>query len=306
MSKHNLAFQIQTALDNAFTPGMDKHAAKHNGESMGKICSFNEKRSLQEVSYQFKDFMKENYPQMKMIKDVQADHWQSFLNKKAQTCSTATLKNYVSRIHKIQILCQNKFRFEGNWKDGILVPQSKKTTAGEKLRIQAMDKDDLIRVLNYGYKNSTSKAIAAIDLCYRFALRDSEVAKLKVKDVNFEQGSLHTTGKGGRHRELAIKTNDVAVLKKLCQDKADQDNLVGIKADSINQQLNRILTKLELKSKYPLTSIHAIRKLKAQELWTQKREEGLTKKDTMNYVSQYLGHGKGRHDVINTYVQDQH
>jgi hypothetical protein len=61
-----------------------------------------------------------------------------------------------------------------------------------------------------------------------------------------------------------------------------------------------------LKDKYPLTSIHAIRKLKAQELWTEKRQSGLSKKETMNFVSDYLGHGKGRFDVINTYVENQH
>jgi integrase len=306
MGSHNLAYQIQTALECAFRPGMDKYAAKHNGDSIDKICSFNEKRSLQEVSYQFRDFMRENYPQIKMVRDVQSDHWQAFLNKKAQTCSTATIKNYISRVHKIQVICQNKFKFKANWADGIVTPQSAKTPSNEKLRIQAMGKQDLKKVIAYGYKNCTSQAIPAIDLCYRFGLRDSEVASLKVSCIDFGKNSLHVIGKGGRHRYIEIKRDDVGVLKKLCEGKSKEDKLIAIKADSVNQQINRILKKLNLKSKYPLTSIHAIRKLKAQELWSEKRELGWSKKDTMNFVSEYLGHGKGRYDVINTYVHNQH
>lgn len=305
MGKHNLAYQIQTAIDYAFRPGMDKHAAKHTGEAIGKVCSFNEKRSLQEVAYQFKDFMQKNFPQIKMIKDVKSDHWQAFLNQKSKTCSTATLKNYVSRIHKIEHLCNNKFRFTSNWKDDILTPQSEKTPKEEKLRIQTMDKKDLEKVLDYGYKHCVSKAIPAIELCYRFGLRDAEVARLTVSCIDFEKKRLHVIGKGGRHRYLEIKEADVGILKKLCIEKTNNDKLIGIKADSINQQLNRILQKLDLKKKYPLTGIHAIRKLKAQEIWNEKRKDGYTKKDTMDFVSQYLGHGKGRYDIINVYVQKQ-
>ncbi|WP_187119320.1 tyrosine-type recombinase/integrase [Clostridium polynesiense] len=256
---------------------MDKHAAKHNGQSMGIICSFNEKRSLQEVAYQFKDYMKDNYPHIKMLKDVKSDHWQAFLNEKSKTCSTATLKNYVSRIHKIEHLCRNKFRITSNWRNEILTPQSKKTPTGDKLRIQTMGKEDLEKVLDYGYKHCTSKAIPAIELCYRFGLRDAETSRLTVDCVDFDKAQLRVVGKGGRCRYLEIKKDDVKILKTLCVGKINKDKLIEIKADSINQQLNRILKKLNLKNKYPLTGIHAIRKLRAQELWDEKRKQGYTK-----------------------------
>jgi len=275
MSRHNLAYQIDSAIQQAFKPGADKHSAKHTGENMDTVYSFNEKKSLQQVAFEFKSYMKENYSEVKLVKDVKADHWQGFLNKKSQTCSSATLKNYVSRIAKIEVLCQRKFRFQSNWRADILAPSSAKTPENEKLRIQAMDKNDFLQVLDYGYKHCTSKGVVGIDLCYRFALRDSEVARLKVKDIDFYNRKIHVVGKGGRHRLLSIKDDDEELLLKMCEGKSDEDSLVGIKADSVNQQLNRILKKLGLKDKYPLTSIHAIRKLKAQELWTEKRKSGL-------------------------------
>lgn len=45
MARHNLGYQFQTAIDSAFRPGLDKHAAKHTGDSIDKVCSFSEKRT---------------------------------------------------------------------------------------------------------------------------------------------------------------------------------------------------------------------------------------------------------------------
>ncbi len=306
MAKHNLAYQIDSAIQQAFRPGADKHSGKHTGDSRGIVYSYNEKKSLQQVGYEFKSYMRANFPGIEYVKDIEADHWQGFLNQKSETCSTATIKNYVSRISKIEVLCQSKFRFKSNWAECILTPQSAKTPSNEKLRTQMMDKNDLVRVLDYGYKNCTSKGVLGIDLSYRFGLRDAEVASLRVRDIDYNNRLLHVVGKGGRHRYLVIEDSDLQLLKNISKGKCLDDRLVGINADSINQQLNRILKTLKLKDKYPLTSIHSIRKLKAQELWTTKRNDGCSKKETMDYVSSYLGHGKGRFDIINIYVQNQH
>ncbi len=305
MARHNLAFQMNTAINHAFRPGFDKHAGKHTGESMSKVCSFNEKRSLQQVAFQFKDFAKQHYPQLRLVKNIRSEHWQSFLNEKSKTCSYATLKNYISRISKLGVLCGNRFRFNANWSGNLLAPASMKTPKNEKLRIQMMDKADLEKVMKYGCHNCTSKAIAAIDLAYRFGLRAYEASHLRVKDVDLNKMRLCVTGKGGRIRYLQICPKDIDLLISLCTRKTQNEKLIGIKANSINQQLNRILKKLDLKKKYPVSSIHAIRKLKAQEIWDEKRNQGWNKKETMNYVASFLGHGKGRYDIINIYVHNQ-
>ena len=87
--------------------------------------------------------------------------------------------------------------------------------------------------------------------------------------------------------------------------KGREEKLVGIKSDSINQHLNRVMRGLGIKKKYPETNIHSIRKLKAQELWDEMRGKGCSKKEAMYKVSKYLGHGKNRYDIINTYVKNQ-
>ncbi len=224
MAKHNLAYQMDSAIQQAFRPGADKRSGKHTGEHKSIVYSFNEKKSLQQVAYEFKDYIKDNYSNIKLVKDLNFDHWQSFLNEKSKTCSTATLKNYVSRIGKIEIVCQNKFGFKSNWKENILAPSSQKTPGRNKLRVQQMDKSDLSRALEFGYINSKSKGTVAIDLCYRFGLRASECANLAVKDADLKNDQLHVKGKGGRHRYLPIRKEDYEILYKLCEGKSGQDN----------------------------------------------------------------------------------
>jgi len=219
IARHNLAYQIQTAVDKAFSPGIDKHAAKHTGESINKVCSFNERKSLISVGYQFKNYMRNNFSEIKMVKDVSADHWQSFLNEKAKTCSSATLSNYVSRIGKIEVLCKNCFRIDTSWRKNIVVPTSEKTRNKEKLRVQQIDKKDLEKIIDFGREKCTSRGVQGIELAYRFGLRANEVANLKAGSVNIPEMKLQVIGKGGRKRQLPIQRDDVDFLKNLMRGK---------------------------------------------------------------------------------------
>jgi elongation factor P--beta-lysine ligase len=140
MARTNLSYQICSAINDAFKPGASRHIGKHTGQNLNQVYSYGEKRSLQQIAFEFKNFMKQEYPDIKLMRDVKPDHWQSFLNDKAKTCGTETLKNYVSRINKIEVLCQCKFKFESNWRDNILVPSSQKTLHLKRLIVGGFDK----------------------------------------------------------------------------------------------------------------------------------------------------------------------
>lgn len=305
MAKTNLSYQINSAIEQAFQPGASKHSAKADGTSGEKVFSFNAKKSLQQVSFQFKDHMKKEFPDIRMMKDVKPEHWQSFLNEKSKTCGTATLENYTSRISKIEILCNKKYGFKSNWSSNILVPDSKKTFEGEKLRVQQMSPDHMQKIIKIG-ESSSSKAVPAINLGYSYALRVSEISNLKVGSVNLESMELKVIGKGGRVRFVELNKKDIPLLKNLSEGKAQNELLIGIKKDSINAYLNRSMEKLGIKNEYKETGMHSIRKLRAQEVYTAARNNGLSKKDSMDKVSKLLGHGENRYDTFNTYVQNQH
>lgn len=304
MARHNIAYQFNSSIEQAFKPGGSRHSSKHAGEAQAQVFSWGEKKSLQKIGFQMRDYLKKNYPQIKYVRDIKADHWQSFLVEKSKTCSSATLKNYVSRIHKLEVLTNNKFNIQTDWRGNLLVPQSRVTPNNEKLRVQVMDQKDLNKILEAG-ENSKSKAVPAVKLAYKYGLRVSEMSNWKVNQVNIDKKEFTVIGKGGRPRTLSINPKDIQLFKELTAGKSPNSKVIGIKADSINAYLNRTMEKLGIKEKYPETGIHSIRKLTAQKKYDKYRKQGYNKRESMDKVSKFLGHGKGRYDVFNTYVSNQ-
>jgi hypothetical protein len=83
------------------------------------------------------------------------------------------------------------------------------------------------------------------------------------------------------------------------------DQLVGIDKGSINKVLNRTMTSLGLKSKYPKTGEHSIRKLYAQTCWDNCRSRGMSVKQAKAYANEQLGHIQKHDDaLLYIYVRD--
>lgn len=304
----NLSYQIRDAIEKNFRLEVDKHAlkGKHNG-STPIVFSFAERKNLLDTGHDLGKFLTKNFD-VKMIKDVNSNMIQEFLNTKGNTCSQETLGQYVSRINKLQILINKRYKVCVDWKD-IVTPASK--LGPKKIRDIAMDRTDLNKILDYAYKNNLrSKAIIAIELSARFGLRVSETVKLKPMDIDFNNKQLTIyKSKGGRTRVLEISSsNDLNYLKSIIQNVESNKNIVDIKKDSVNMFLVRMEQKLGLREKYSgsKSGVHAIRKMFAQEQYDRFRNLGLSKKESMDVVSKILGHGKNRNDVIKAYVLNIH
>ena len=113
-------------------------------------------------------------------------------------------------------------------------------------------------------------------------------------------GTIDITEKGRRNRIIDIKSmNDLVFIKDAIQGKALDEPLVPIYKDSINKFLNRTMKKVGIKPKYPVTSIHSIRKMYAQETWDQCRtQDKLTWNEALEYVNLQLGHGEKRNKTL--------
>ena len=81
---------------------------------------------------------------------------------------------------------------------------------------------------------------------------------------------------------------------------------IPVKEDSINKAIQREMEKLELKDKYEDTSIHAIRKLYAQEQFDRYREQGMEIQEALGQVSVDLGHSENRIELMKEYVLNIH
>lgn len=299
----NLKYQFLNAIDKSFKPGMDKHSIKSaGGLGSNKIFSYADRKNLVDVASNFSNFMKNNYSSVKKVKDIKAEHIQSFLNSKAGSCSKATLEQYASKFNKLQ-KCVNKVYNTNAKFGGFTVPIAKENT---KLRNSSMSHADFSKLEN-AFSNSKSSAKTAIQLSARCGLRASECAKVQGRDINLDKCFIHIQdSKGGRSRDVPIRALDMSYFANLKASYADNQRLCPAHADSLNKAVNRAMDKAGISNNYAETSLHAIRKMYAQDQYDQYRSKGLSIEEAWGQVSQELGHGADRMDLLNTYVLNVH
>ena len=295
----NFQYQFLNAIYKTFDGGgHDKHADKHNGKHLDTVYSYAERSNLIELSAQIGKFIKENYPDTKRVLDIKKDMIQSFINSKADTCNKETLGQYVSRIHKLEHVVNEIYKGSASWYNDLITPIS--NISNEKTRNIAMTREDYNAILERAYNmNSKSKAIIAIEFSGRFAMRVSETCKLQPRDIDFNKMELHIhKSKGKRSRKMKIKLDDIEYLEQIIKDKEMDKSIVDIKEDSVNKYLARAEEDLGIREKYKNadTGIHCIRKMVAQERYDENRNNGFTQKESLNMVSEYLGHGMNRDD----------
>lgn len=298
----NLKYQYLYAINNSFKEGMDKHSLKRNGGlGTSKIFSYADRKNMLDVASNFANYMKENYSSIKKVKDVKGEHIQAFLNSKAKNCSKKTLEQYASKFKKLEKCVNNTYNTNVLYSE-FTVPNSKENT---KLRNTAMSHEDFEKLEN-ALRNSRSSAKIAIQLSAKLGLRASECAKAQGRDIDIENWFFHIAdSKGGRSRDISIREQDRAYFKDLKGNYEDMERLCPVQPNSLNKSINRAMNKIGLKG-YDDTSLHAIRKMYAQDMFDYYRELGNSIEESWGKVSLALGHGKDRIDLLNTYVLNVH
>ena len=297
----NLKYQFLNAINSNFKEGMDKHSIKDAKQMNGtRVFSYADRKNLIDVASNFSNWMKQEHPEIKQVKDVNANHIQRFLNSKKDTCSQATLKQYASKFNKLEKVVNSTYNTNANYK-GFVVPTTKEQT---KIRNSSMSKSDF-KKLETGFSNSKSCAKTAIQLTARAGLRVSECTKLQGRDINISKGVIKVKdGKGGRDREVPIRPEDKAYFTDLKAQYGDYERICPVQQDSINKAIERELEKQGIKERYQDTSIHSLRKMYAQEEFDRLREEGKSIPESLKEVSVQLGHGEDRLELMQQYVLD--
>lgn len=310
----NLKYQFLNAINKNFKAGgKDKYSEKHSGKYLNTIYSFAERKNLTRLSAQIAIFVKENY-NVKMLYEINSDMIQAFFNKKSHTCNKETINQYISRINKIEHVINYVYHINVKWYGDIIAPVINNT----KKRNIAMTQEHYNAIMQRAYKtHSKSKAVIALELTGRFGLRVSETCKIQKRDIDFKNNILHIhESKGKRSRGIKIncdskiKFRDTNIsnrefLKNLYDSLGKEDErAVNIKEDSVNTYLARSESSLGFRSIYKNadTGVHCIRKAVAQSFFDSLREEGEEKREALNKVSRFLGHGDNRNECMRSYI----
>ena len=292
---HSMKHQMLNAIEQSFRPGESKRTADEIKRSE-TVYSFQYRENLRDIASDFSKFMKDNYKDVKLLKDIAPVHVEAYLKEKDKTVSSATLTAYKSGLEKIGKCASNVYRTRINLKSDY------QAAPKEKIRDIAMKQEDY-KALMKATESRPCQSRLAVELARVFGLRVCEVVKITPRDIKGNVLHIHES-KGGRSRDLKIKTEEQrAVIEKLNQLETSKSKpYIQVKEDSVNKWLGDNLKKIGITVyNEAKTGVHAVRKMYAEERYQENREKGMDHKKAWGEVSVELGHSEDRESLFRTY-----
>ena len=290
MSKsRNLKYQFMNCIQKNFKENLNKHSIKQTGKSGSEIFSYSQRKNLIDLSANFSNWMKETHPDIRQVNQITFDHVQEFLNSKRANCSQATLEQYQAQFNKLQNLVNDTYKTNVNYHTSKILSTK---NGGGKLRTDMLSKENYNKLMN----NSTNQNFKnALELSQHFGLRTSECSK--AKGCDFKSDGLHIIdSKGGRSRVVPYETKEQLTLKEKFE---NMRRICSCKAASLEQAFRREKIKNNISS---ASDFHSSRKSYATERFQEYRKQGLSVQQSLDRVSNNLGHGSNRDDLMKEYI----
>ena len=298
---HSLKNQMQYAINSNWHEGAKKKDYKtQNGNTMSaKIFSYSEAFRLKDISKDFANFIKKEYPYIKQIKDIPPNAIQDFLNSK-EHCSKQTITLYYNSLKKMDLLLTHTYKtYQSKFVDIVkpLSTQGKNYSSGRGVANQ-IPMEDLQKILDY-CKSHPCQSSYIIRLQSILGLRINELTHgIKISNLNLTKNQLTITNtKGGKIlvREISAKTS--AIIQEALTHKYDAKGkqLFTIENNSVNRFLSRIESKIEIDGKY---STHNIRARVAQNYYDDLRNKGFSKNNALQETSIFLNHRTQREQML--------
>jgi len=82
-----------------------------------------------------------------------------------------------------------------------------------------------------------------IELATTSGMRRSELASIRVGDIDFENNRVQIIGKGNKKRTIPLLGSVSKKLQRYCQDKAPHESLFGLKPACISNQIRMLAKK---------------------------------------------------------------
>ena len=262
----NLKYQFLTAINNHFAEGMDKHAIKRAGEMNGtRIFSYADRSNLVDLAAGFSEYMKQEYPNIREIRQISPDHVQGFLASKSSTVTQATLDQYSSRFNKLERLVNDSYKSCNVDFHSVVVPASSKCSG--KVRTQMLAASDYNTLLSSTTNTNLRNALV---LSYCCGLRASECSKLKASDWNAASGTLRIVDSKGKHtREILVPRQHFTAVAGVMG--SSTGRICDCQTESLQKAFRRQLTACGLADNYKAGAFHMTRKAYATNLYRELR-----------------------------------
>lgn len=319
----SIAQQLIHAIADCSAIGESKRSYKlqHDGDTGYKIFGISYKKDLQKTARDLGNYIRENHPDIKRVRDITPDALQGYLQSK-HSCSLSYAQRQISHIGKLQECCSHTYGRSDWHTDRIRVP-ARQNIQEDKIRTHVASEYQFSRLLGVMHTPRSGESWKALILSHDAGLRVQESAMVKFGRLSpsggrWGCGTITLQGaedgcKGGRWRTVDIITPEARERLQMCMSGLQPgDNVIRSKMGqpldpgSIDRALQRAVQRTpDVRESWAANNgIHAFRKSFAQQSYDAARHSGSSKKEAVAYVNQQLGHGHDRSDLTRTYIQN--
>lgn len=307
MARHRtIEQQLTHAVRQSHTTGTSKRYEKKTNpewQELGKSWSHQTMQNRLELAHAFGKFMKTEFPEIKLVRDLKAEHYNAYLEKNKERWSSATLQRYMSDFRAIQREVEHCYanipKMDVRHEIRAYKPSNEQMAMRTSNAMEKADFDKLTECTNVNLKN-------ALTLAYTFGLRSEGICTIKAEDITEKDGKVYATvtEKGGRTRTVEALTEEMGKYVKENLADARTGRICETQPESLRRALQREMKKTGMADKYRGEKFHKIRKLYAQELYDKHRQEH-SKRESIQYVNVALGHSADRDtDLLACYVSN--
>lgn len=278
-----------------------QYMQNHNGQTDDRIFSIQHAKNLRETANSFSKFMKANFSDVKMAKDIKSEHIQSYLEANSKNWSKRTLETKAGQLTKIVSTVNSTYH--SNIKLDVTLPSEVKTV--ETIRNKMMEPEDFQKLRSY-FDGKKTQSAKAIEITARCGLRVKEVAHLKAENIDLEKNMIYVRegAKNGKFRDVPIREKDMPYFTELKANCATGYVTEGNTENALNKGIRRAMHDLKISEKYHCTGEHSIRKMYATDRMNEERAKGLDEKSAWSVVQEELGHTSTfRPELYRVYVK---
>lgn len=289
--------QIDRALAAIDRTGYSKYAAKQvqawqPGEAVAGLFSHGYRNTVFDRAVTFTNWLREEYPTVRLFRDVDHDMTAEFLGEKVETCTPDTLRTLLATVKKLQ-----EGLYALNWIREDIVPTEWQVIGCNPPR--GPYAPDEARVIQQWVEARHSEYGQALRFILSSGARIDETLHLRSDKIFADRKRVELVGKGGRVRRIQVLHADV--LGKLDMSRrfvylADENSHQW--KDGLERAVRRGCDALGIRRR----GVHGFRGSAASEFIDIKRALGFTEAEARHELAMWLGHNPQRTEVTYAYV----
>ncbi len=184
-------------------------------------------KSYREDLIEFYDFAKENNVDIDLVRKYLRELYEKKYSNRSISRKVSSLKSYFKYLESEGIIKDNFMRLISN-------PKIEKTLPNY------LNYEDLEKLLNYPDRNNKYglRDALILEMLYSSGIRVSELANMKVKDIDFNEKKILILGKGNKERYVYFGSKCMDLLNKYLKlDHKDSPYLlIGKRAEKLNER----------------------------------------------------------------------